>query len=515
MLLLKTSFYLQKNLDWNTIYKDCILPWIKGSENRKTKQKNYEKLLKILPAEIDFQKKPMNTFKSENDSLEYSSFDFNHENFLGFNFIYSSQNRQWNVRIVFKRSTEHLYCCVSVSCEVDQSTNIPSISKPRIIDYLMNYQEEKGDSGIQIDATPHLINNADVQTAINILKGNKNNKLPIVYLSCYEHHALQPQKVAKNLYGIAHVYAETDKHLSDRIAIDVKHPFPRGGEIAICYPKKSPIIINRRSNEKWANDPKTLTQDIFHKILIQNIAIKAEFSWDDYQTAYTAYLRKTKENQKALLESIEKARDTAKEELNTFIENFDKDNEGLRTKINDLKNENELLKKKNQEEKNAREAAESNIKSLKEKSGPYFPLYIPNEQEKYENEYLNHIICALKMALPKGKGKNASNRQRNLDVWQAILDANPEATKKYDDYYKDKNELLRIAKAEDLKGHQGQKMMKKFNLEFIRKENNHGKIQYINDDRYIATESSTSSDSARGGENGASALERALFCSHK
>jgi len=540
MLLLKTSFHLRSDLKWSQIYEKCVYPWINGSENKKKGEKNYADLLSILPRKVDFENRISDKFSSKNDSLDYSSFTFKDEDYLGFNFVYSAQDRKWNVRMVFKRNCNFVYCSVSVSCEVIQKTGIPLISKPRILDYLLKFQDGTGDGGIKIQDEAHFLDNVDVPTAVKILKGQGGNKLPIVYLSCHECHALRPKNVAKQLFGIAHVYAERDKHLGERIAVDVKHRFPRGGEIAICHPTHNIIIINRRDDKTWTSKPEILTQDLFRAILRQNIATKAEFSWDDYQSAYTAYLRDAAEkgkhsieNTKATIEELrvelkekdhryseqltecQKERDSANEKLETFIATFDDENKELKADNESLKDEVKKLKQQLQEEQSARKAAETNIKALKQKMGPCFALNVPQKPEKYDNEYLNHIICALKLAIPKGKGKNASNKQRNLDVWQAILDANPDAIKKYNQYCSEKDELVSLAKREELKSPKGQKLLKKFNLVFSKKQNNHGDIGYENDDRYKAAESSTGSDSSSGGENGASAFERALFCSHK
>lgn len=540
MLLLKTTFHLRADLQWDDVYNKCIYPWINGSENRSTKQKNYAGLLRVLPRTLCLEEKSENVFYFGGDSLSYSSFSFKKEDYLGFDFIYLNLSRKWNVRIVLKRNAKFVYCCVSVSCEVEQKTGIPSISKPKIIDYLLKFQDGTGDNGIDITDEAHFINDVDSQNAINILKGKGRNKLPIVYLSCHERHALRPKDVAKSLYGIAHVYAERDKYLSERIALDVKTRFPRGGEIAICYPTHSPLIINRKDDVTWNKKPEVLTQDIFLKILRQNIATKAEFSWDDYQSAYTAYLREAAEKERQSiviskatneelqaklketdqryrkqLDDIEKERNALKQEQDAFVATFDDENKELKSNIENLQKEIKELKQQLLDEKNAREAAENNIKALKQKTGPSFALNVPREPEKYDDEYINHIICALKMALPKGKGKNASNKQRNLDVWQAILDANPDAIRKYEQYCADKDEVVALAKREALKSPKGQKLLKKFNLVFSKKQNNHGDIGYENDDRYKATESSSGSDSGSGGENGASAFERALFCSHK
>lgn len=527
MLLLKTSFHLRGDLQWGDLYTKCIYTWINKSEDHNTHIKNYAGLLRILPKKIDVVEKPHEKYGFGADSLSYSHFVLGKDEYLGFDFIYSNQSRKWNVRVVLKRTAKFVLCCVSVSCEVVQSAGIPPISKPRIIDYLLKeFQDDKGDEGYAISNEPKFIENSEADTAINILRGRSKNKLPIVYLSCYEHHALKPREVARKLYGVAHVFAERDKHVGERAGISVKHRFPKGGEIAICYPTHPLLIINRRDDKEWEKKPEILVQDIFRKILRQNIASKSEFSWDDYQAAHTKYLRDLATQEKtnkdgriatleSLLDAATKEKDAKEDELKSFMAAFDDENKALKKINQNLEEELVQVRAELHAAIEAKKSAEDNIKALKQKSGPTLPLLIPAEPEKYEHEYMNHIVCALKMAAANSKGKSCSTRQRNIDVYNGILEANPEAERDYIAYIKDKEELMTFARKEDLKSAKGQKQMEKFNLEFSRKQNCHGKICYKDDDRYFATESSSSSDKSRGGLNEAAALERAMFCSDK
>lgn len=533
MLLLKTTFHLRNDLKWSTIYEECIYQWINNSEDKRTRKKNYAGLLKVLPHKVNFDDKTEDTFSFANDSLSYSMFSFKGDDYLGFNFLYSDCNRKWNVRIVFKRNSKYVYCCVSVSCEGEQGARIPTISKPRIIDYLLRLQDGVGDGGIEIKKEPHFLEDADLPMAINILKGKGNNKLPIIYLSCYERHALRPMEVAKKLYGIAHVYAERDKKFADSISMKIKGHFPRGGEIAICYPSQTPIIINRHDDKTWQNKPEVLTQDIFKQILRQNIATKAEFSWDDYQKAYTEYLRKVAERVRKSTENSQEAIDVLKAKYEEDIQRIEKqhaetikkyqkdfdEKESLQAmldeEVSDLRESVRNLKSQLNDALDAKEAMGNNLKELKQKSGPQFALFVPKECEKYENEYQNHIICAIKIAMRKEVGKNSSNSQRNLDVWQAILDANQAAVKDYEQYCNKKKEIVALAKMEALKSPKAGDLLKYFGLTTSKKRKNHIDICFENDDRYKATESSSGSDSAHGGGNEASAFERAFFCSHK
>ena len=61
MLLLKTTFHLRSDLQWDDVYNKCIFPWINGSENKTTRQKNYAGLLRVLPRNLNFSEKKENT----------------------------------------------------------------------------------------------------------------------------------------------------------------------------------------------------------------------------------------------------------------------------------------------------------------------------------------------------------------------------------------------------------------------------------------------------------------------
>ena len=276
MQLVRTSFNLRSDLRWaEDAYEKGIFAWINGSKNHKTGEKNYGPLLRKLPPHIDFDKEPNGKFQFAGVSLEYESFSFEGKDYLGFLFTYTQLGRCWKTRIAFCRTAKHVQCYVSLECDLLKGASLPSISKPKILDYLIKFQD--GDGGLDITDKPHIIEYNDISKAKRALTAKLGNVLPIVYLSCSERtHSLKPSEVAKKLFGVAHVLAEKDKTIYERLSIDMKGvDYPKRGEIGICYQGQPIDIFNRYSVVDWSENPETLVQDIFLKILKKNLKNRA------------------------------------------------------------------------------------------------------------------------------------------------------------------------------------------------------------------------------------------------
>lgn len=512
MLVLKTTFHLRQDLPWNVVYETCIYQWIANSINRETNVPHYQKLLGQLPKSIDFGPEEERKYESESESLLISVFKYNDTEYLGFTFVYYNANRKWDLRTVLKRTEQNVICGVSLSCEVIKNEGIPNIYKPKIIDYLLKHQA--GDGGIEISDRAHILKNADYTEALNLLSGKTKNKLPYVYLSSAgENHALRPSRVARQLYGIAHVYAEEDAHLSARLQLDLKTYFPTKGEIGICYPTHPMIIVNRGTDSTWQESPEVLVQDIFKKLLRQSIASKSEFSWDDFQKAqvkhYQERIKKANSDEGQNQELLDKISElqanigelrvqlkAAEEERDTYLNMADEYEK-------DCNNARGLYR----QEVNSRVAAEAALTQYKNMNGANIALNSPKDPEKYDGESMAAIVCALKQVL---KGLDHKKTPRYYDICQGILDANPEAESTYNSIQEKMKAILDIAEDQNLKSGKGKQALSKLNMiHDADNGKNHGQIMFPDDDRYIAVEPSTGSD-FRGGKNEA-ALIRNLF----
>lgn len=559
MQLIRTSFNLRSDLPWNIVYRECILTWIASYKDRRGKRL-YDQLLRRLPRDIPFSAEPFGHYEFAGDKLDYYSFSWEHSDYIGFTFVARNviTNRIWKTQIALKRTDKHVLCFVSQDCDLGRDKTLPKIERPYIIDLLTEYQD--GDGSIEIKKQAHILEPGEIDKAKNALTGQLRNVLPIVYLSCSERtHSLKPSIVADNLFGIAHVFAEKDSSLRERLAQEIKGKrIPQGGEIGICHANEPITVFNRHDVVDWVEKPETLVQDIFIKILKANLSLKFNFTWDDLLTAREEYEKDLIERERIqkintlneMRQEWQQAREERKD-MSRLVEKLMADLERVTKERDQYKDEHAKYDSLNrkyincEEERKTwenlaieadekREKAEKNLSDVKEqlhevsatsnalkqnldsktnKGVRYLPLLQPAEKEMYPNEYMCQIVRVLNLALPNVPVTDKSPKTRTKSFIEDILAANADAVKIFKDYEGQKRELEQVAKQEGLQGRSGSKVMKPFNMEIITKGNNHGKIRFVADlqERFIGTEASSGSDSAHGAKNEASDVTKALL----
>lgn len=336
MLLLKTSINLRNDISWSKIYNECIYPWLDGSIDKKG-CKNYQALLDNLPPSMEIKKEDSKRISANEDSLEYHSFELDGCAYLCFIHSTKSKDFSWRTKIALKKDDKHLFCFVSLECEATGASSFPKISKPKIIDYLIKFQAGDGDVEFKRDA--HILAASEIEDAKNILLGKKKNRLPIIYLSCAgRSHAIKPSELASALFGLAHVYAEKDRFLSDRIKQDVEIRIPQRGSIGLCYPGKPIVIINRNG----AN-AKNFVWEIYFAILKSSLSANFDFSWNNFIDAENRYKKIKAENEKQIaLAKQQKEKEAAENEAKKTQEKFEKN---AFTKALDDKNLDQRIKK--------------------------------------------------------------------------------------------------------------------------------------------------------------------------
>lgn len=559
MQLIRTSFNLRSDLPWNVVYSECICAWI-GSYKDIRGRRLYDQLIRKLPKEINFETSSFGKYEFAGDKFEYNTFLWDHSDYIGFTFVArnSVSGRLWKTQVALKRTDKHVLCFVSQDCDLGRDKTVPKIERPYLLDLLARFQD--GDGTIEIKKQAHVLENNEVNKAKNALTGQLRNVLPIVYLSCSERtHSLKPAIVAENLFGIAHVFAEEDSSISDRLAQELKGKvIPQGGAIGICFAGEPVSVFNRRDVVDWVEKPETLVQDIFLKILKANLSLKFNFTWDDFLAAREEYEKDLVERER--IQKIETLNEMRREwlqareerkDMSRLVEKMMADLEKVTKERDQYKDEHaqyDSLKRKYescQEERKTweslaleadekREKAERNLTEAKEllheasatsnalrqnldskatKNSRYLPLLLPQETEMYPNEYICQLVRILKIALPNVPVAKKSNKTRTKALIEDILAANADAVAIYNDYEKKKREFEKIAKMAGLHDRNGYQVMKPFDIEAIPKGNDHWKIRFKNDlkERFIGTEASSGSDNIRGGENEAGEITKALL----
>ncbi len=221
-----------------------------------------------------------------------------------------------------------------------------------------------------------------------------------------------------------------------------------------------------------------------------------------------------KKRLKVLKKRVESAEARAKESINgdvkEFCDYFDKEQERLE---NECTEKDRLIEKLQQD----LDTANGKITSLKGRlnkqssdKGISGLLAAPEfETEKYEDEFGIAIFSALHKAIEKTPTKNNSPHTRCIDVWQAIIDANPDLEKAFGQFCDNKDALKNaIVSGElDKKKH----LLNPFNLTYGKHTNCHGKITFGSDERYIASTASTASETAAGFSNCAKDLRNTFL----
>lgn len=221
-----------------------------------------------------------------------------------------------------------------------------------------------------------------------------------------------------------------------------------------------------------------------------------------------------KKRLKALKKRAESAEARAKEAVNgetkEFCEYFDKERERLE---NECTKKDQLIEKLQQE----LETANGKITSLKGRlnkqssgNGISGLLAAPeSETEKYEDEFGIAIFSALHKAIEKTPTKNNSPHTRCIDVWQAIIDANPDLEKAFEQFCDNKDALKNAMVSGELE--KKKHLLNPFNLIYGKHTNCHGKITFGSDERYIASTASTASETAAGFSNSAKDLRNTFL----
>ncbi len=561
MQLIRTSFNLRSDMPWDELYRECIYAWLGSSKDERGKR-YYEHLFRKLPRDIDFNENPSDKFEFAGDKLEYNSFSWKLCDYIGFTFTTKDavSGRIWKTQIAIKRTEEHAFCFVSLDCDLGRDKRPPRIARPRVIELLLtNFQD--GDGAIdEIKRQAHILEPSEIDRAKNALTGGLRNVLPIVYLSCSaKTHALMPSKVAESLFGVAHVFAEQNPMLRDRLAQEFTDKrIPQGGEIGICYTGQPITIFNRFDVVDWAENPETLVQDIFLKILKANLSLKFNFTWDDLLAARENYENELVERERVeKLNTINEMREEwlqarqARMDMSCLVEKLMNDLERVTAERDQYKDEHakyDSLKRKYDnclDERNTweslaveadekREKAEADLRDAREqlhqastksdalrqnlnsknvKGVRYLPLVLPSESEMYPNEYMCQLVRILTLALPNVPTTDKSPKVRTKSFIEDILAANADAVRTFNEYDAKKRELEMAARQEGVQSKDGIRVAKFFNMEIIKKGNNHGKIRFINDaqERFLGTEASSGSDSAHGGKNEASDVTKAML----
>lgn len=367
-----------------------------------------------------------------------------------------------------------------------------AFSTPHFITLLIQKGFLEDDGDLAVERTPHSIDVRNLDLLADIIKGRKQYRLPIVYVS-RTYHDEDPVDVgilAGRLKGVAHVLKQDSNVTNSRLKTLCNGENEYYGAIGIYFP--NPTVGHRKytyRNEMGYD--MTLLERVIRVVVQYSNAqmIDTLYTW---QGVNNALLRENLQLQRdRISEELDEkeALKRAKNEAEDLLDAFDDDFRRLQRQVEELTRVNEALQFENQ--------------GLRAKldAGDAIPvLTMGDEADLYPGEIKDLLLAVLSDA-----AVNMNEDMRRADVVKDILQNND-----YQRLSEKRAEQLKLL----LKSYDRMTPRLRTELEHlgfvITEEGKHYKLTYYGDERYQAAFSKTPSD-VRSGKNGAQDIVRRMM----
>ena len=443
-------------------------------------------------------------FEDENKSLEIQ--EYRNKNIIAVRFEKREANGAvWDTDYIMNFSEMRMAVRLDRSY-IEEALNIDTkFFTPFFISLLIDRGYILQDGDFEVQRTPLIINEENLDLIVSVINGTAKYKLPVVIISktFYDEDPVDVNKLAKELKGVAHVLVQESNDTNHKLKELCNGNNEYYGAIGIYHP--NPAIGHRRYLYRMSEGFDRILSDKVTKTVMQysnSQMVGLLYTWFGVNNAILQdrLLRKREENAEAeagrrtalyeLLalksdlnqtkESIRKeALGEAKEEADKILEDFEEDMKKKDAEIERLTSE---LQKKEYE-----------ISWLKAKldSMTEIPVLIAgNEDDFYPGEVKDFVLSAVKKELWA-----TESGTRRYDVLKDILEANS---------YKAIGERKADEVKRILSNYSGMTPKLKRELEdigFIFDKSDHQKVKYYGDGRYTIIYASTPSDKGRGGKN--------------
>lgn len=384
----------------------------------------------------------------------------------------------------------------------------PEFATPQFISMLVDRGYLQSDHGLEVRRTPLVIDEEHLETASDIMKGERRCHLPVVFVSKTSDNQdpIDAALLASRLKGAAHVLVQGDYGTTELIRKRSRNDKLGDGSIDIYFP--NPAVGHRRYiyRRNPGYDREVMEKVIESVILYGNAKrVPPIYTWfgvisalyqEQYLASKEAYAAADKERRDALYELLELQGQynvdvsEAKAEADKLLECFDEE-------MNRLREENERLRSEN----GRLEYENLGLNSKNDAQTRPSVLVMGNEEDFYAGEIKDLLLKTLEAGLKSGLKVGS----RRYDVVKDIIDAN--------DYQRISEG--RAAKVKQLLHNYGGMTSKvKRGLEElgfqIKHDGGHYKTIYYGDERYIIVHAATPSD-GRAGKNNALEIIRMVF----
>jgi hypothetical protein len=401
------------------------------------------------------------------------------EQAAGIRYTRHDADLEWTTTAVFSRRAADTWVGIKVSCESNHpAVRLPPAKKPVLVRTLLDAMGGAPDGSLRVDGRALRLENTDIDLAARLIAGKSDCRLPVVYVSAgfQGSHIVDPDRLARDLAGMAHVVVEPNRPFSLRVKIEVDSENVYGGTIGIYWPEgggRRSFFIGR---EYESGDD--VARAIFDEI---RTALTNRRSLDRCTWAYV--------QENVSRQAIQALRASGSQEVEKYIETFDKELAAKTQRLDDANSEITRLQK------------ELEVYQARLKAGTGSLLQSGGEQDLYRNEVLSIVRQAIADASTR-----VPDDSRRRHVLDAVLQATPEPEDVAASMREKLKQLLRGYRGLDARIRRGLEEMG-FS---IAEEGKHYKLTFQDDDRYTFTLPKSGSDH-RGGLNAASDIGRLLF----
>lgn len=468
MLLFATEFPVSPDRT-TADFLQAIVAWISGSPHTGFSTDELKELQQDNEADVEIDNERV-------QSLVTSSPDIN---LAGIRYVKKEKGLEWLTSVVFSRTSSGAWVGIRVECESQRaSVRLPKAKKPIVVTTLCKSLGGAVDGPLPILDRAHVLANADIDLAAKLIRGDAGCRLPIIYVSAQFQggHALDADRLAADLSGMAHVVVEPNRPFSIRLQLEVDSENVYGGTIGIYWPEGGGRRVFFLGGESpTPSDLASAIKDELRAALLNRRPI-TQCTW--------AYIRETASRQ-----TIQSLKASGSKEIDDYVKMFDQE---IKAKEQYLENAETEIKWLRSEVRKYEARAGSASGDL---------LVLGKERDLYSNEVLGIVLEAIKDALPR-----VLQDSRRQHVLMSILETNKLDSNPLEGHREQLKTLLRGMNTIDGRIRRGLEDMG-FS---VSEEGKHFKIVFQGDDRYTFTLPKSGSD-RRGGLNAASDIAKLLF----
>lgn len=353
--------------------------------------------------------------------------------------------------------------------------------KPTFVKIIQDLDYCDYDYDLHVSGTAYIASKDDIKLVEDIFTGKKSYQMPIVFVSRNKRStlcSLDVEKLAKTLWGIAHVVVESSSDDFNELAEKYGNEFPSDGKVCLFGSdgKRSIIVpLKKYTKETF----RTRVFDFTCKRMISLLSDE-KYSWGAIKS-------------QKLLDVQEKVSEENKEMEKMYTDELTRSE----LVISQLQDEIKELKGRLLHYENGRKVVAN------EERGNVFLSC--DEVEFYEGEIKDCILKVLE------KEKNSLDDDSNTVLYRkyhilSSLLKNNDFSGNSDDFEKS---LKSVFKKQGKTNHRGRSLLKELGFSVLK--GSHDKLIYNDDPRYVFTMGNTPSD-GRASKNAASIAIKTLIC---